>query len=398
MKRMGIWVVIVAVLMVGIVVPQQGNEAESKTIEQIKKELKQLKSQMEQAKRNAANADKQASQASQQKEATIAELDRINHELADLEGQIIDQENKIGESEATLAKTEQELAEAIDRVHARDELLKSRIKLVYMNGSVSYLDVLLQSTSFSDFLDRYNAMRSLVGQDKEILEQNKLDRIKVENTKADVEEQLTTLIAQYGQLEQLKMDKQARAKQSEVMIAQLEEKEIQYSHISEEEEENAIALAAAASKKEIELKQKENEMFKLSYNGGKLGYPLPKLYPKTSSFGSRIDPITGAKGAWHNGTDFGAPKGTSILAAEAGIVITSGWVNGFGNTIIINHGDGLWTLYAHASKLVVEQGAMVTKGQKVAEVGTTGRSTGNHLHFGVYLNEKAVDPAKYVNF
>lgn len=398
MKRMGIWVVIVAVLMVGIVVPHQGNEAESKTLEQVNKEIKELKYKMEQARRNAAAAARKAQVAHEQKEVNLVELSKINEEIAQIEAEKIQLQNKIDESEQLLLDIEAELQDIYKRIQERDELLKSRMKLVYMNGSVSYLEVLLQSTNFADFLNRYSAMRSLVGQDKELLDSHKQDRADAEAKQDSYELTHEELLANYAKMEQKEQDKAARKKQKEVMIAQLSQTEEANEHISEEEEADAIALASQISKKEIEAKRLENERFKLTYNGGKLGYPLPKVYPKTSNFGSRIDPITGAKGAWHNGMDFGAPKGTSILAAEAGIVITSGWVNGFGYTIIINHGDGLWTLYAHASKLVVEQGAMVTRGQKVAEVGTTGRSTGNHLHFGVYLNEKAVDPGKYVNF
>src|SRR5690606_10866207 len=125
--------------------------------------------------------------------------------------------------------------------------------------------------------------------------------------------------------------------------------------------------------------------------------PLPELYRVSSNFGKRTNPITGKAGTMHNGIDFAAPNGTSILAAESGRVITAGWVNGYGNTVIIDHGDGLWTLYAHARNggMQVEVGDIVNRGDKISEVGTTGNSTGYHLHFEVRLSEKAVEPRDY---
>ncbi len=118
----------------------------------------------------------------------------------------------------------------------------------------------------------------------------------------------------------------------------------------------------------------------------------------TSPFGTRVDPLTGAPGAFHSGLDFGAPEGTAILAAESGTVIVAGWTNGFGNTVIIEHDNSTWTLYGHIRNggLAVQKGDTVRRGQKVAEVGSTGRSTGNHLHFEVRKNGMAVDPTAYL--
>jgi len=257
----------------------------------------------------------------------------------------------------------------------------------------------MKSTSFSDFLNRFKALRSLVGQDKELLEQNRRDKERIEATVASIESMLASLIQEYNEMEEMKRELVAQQKEKEVMIAQFTQEMEEHEHVTEEQEKLLLQIASQENKLIKELQQLE-----LKYKGsGKLGYPLPKVYPVTSGYGSRVDPITGKKGAFHAGIDIGAPGGTDILAAEDGIVIQAGMYGGYGNTVIINHGvdssgKELWTLYAHASKVLVKKGDSVKKGDVIAKVGTTGRSTGNHLHFGVYLNEEAVDPKKYVNF
>jgi murein DD-endopeptidase MepM/ murein hydrolase activator NlpD len=135
-----------------------------------------------------------------------------------------------------------------------------------------------------------------------------------------------------------------------------------------------------------------------SSGGGKLSWPLPKKYPITSNFGSRVDPITGKSGENHKGLDIGAPSGTSILAAESGTVIIAEYWNGYGNTVVLDHGNGLWTLYPHIrmNGIKVKKGDTVKRDQVIAEVGSTGRSTGPHLHFEVRVNGIAVNPAPYL--
>jgi murein DD-endopeptidase MepM/ murein hydrolase activator NlpD len=398
MKRVVFSIVMAAVLLMGIVLPDAG-EAESKTLAEINKELEQVRAEKAAAQRRAQEAEQQIAKVEQQIKATEAEYHRIQDEKQALEQQIIEQENKIAETETALADTEEELQQAIVRIEERDELLKNRLVLTYMNGSVSYLEVLLKSTSFADFLDRYNSLRALVGQDKEILESNKRDKVRVEEKKADIEDMLVSLTEKYNELGRLKTELNARIKSAEVMIAQLHEKQEELAEITEEEERHVIAMAA----KENELQKEQEKIKQLIFSGGKLGFPLPidANFRKSSDFGSRVDPITGQKGAFHAGVDLAAPKGTKILAAADGVVILSGWNGGYGNAVIINHGTDssgkeLWTLYGHASKLIAKVGQKVKQGDVIAEVGTTGRSTGNHLHFGVYLNEQAVDPAKYI--
>lgn len=395
MKRAGIWVIVIVIFMSGIVMPHQ-EQAESKTLAEIEKELEEVRAKMEEAQQNAAEAEQKVVEIQQQRDATRADLDKVIEEKLALEQQIVEKQNEIDQEEIRLSETEAELEEASNNAEARNNLLKSRLRLVYMNGSVSYLEVLLKSTSFADFLDRYDAVRALVGQDQDILDAIREEQERLEEKKDEVKQMLVDLAGQYDELTVMKSEYLQKEEQYKVLIAQLNAEEQHFEQITEEEQQRFLE----ESQRESELMREKKQLELSYYNGGELGFPLPldSGFYKSSSYGYRIDPITGAQGAFHNGMDFAVAKGTDILAAEGGLVVRAGWYGSYGNCVMIDHGNGLMTLYAHASKVTVSPEDIVEKGDKIAEVGSTGRSTGNHLHFTVYLNGETVDPAEYINY
>jgi murein DD-endopeptidase MepM/ murein hydrolase activator NlpD len=416
------------------------------SLEQATEQLKEAEAKQKQAAQNLKNAQSKINSIKVKKNQTVKEVKTIENDVNSLETEIItvDEEinaleeeidtlveqindtykelelleNKSDQAEAELEETKRLLKEAIDRIESRNELLRKRLQHMYTNGTVSYLEVLLGSTSFQDFLDRYDQLKTLVGRDKEVLESNKRDYELVTLKLADVELQLAQLEEMYKQQIEVKetldaaanrqiaaKDEQMAAKARQLaaknqLLALKKTKTVQIANLNREEEaladyteEQERAMIEAAAKVAA-----SKEAIAYYNNGDKLMYPLPKSYRVSSNFGIRIHPITGKRGSMHNGIDFAAPEGTSILAAEAGRVITAGWVGGYGNTVILDHGNGLWTLYAHARSggIKVKVGDTVKRGQKISEVGTSGNSTGNHLHFEVRLNEKAVEPRDYL--
>ena len=196
----------------------------------------------------------------------------------------------------------------------------------------------------------------------------------------------------YAKLDDYKSLLKDKENEKEVMVLKYKNKAEELEEISDEQEDLLIKLA----KKVSDLEKKKSNL-KTYYTGGKLAMPLHVQYRLSSPFGYRIHPVTGVK-KLHAGMDMAVPKGTPIYAAEAGVVIVAQWWNGYGNCVIIDHGGGLWTIYGHIRDggIKVEKGQTVKRGQKIAEVGSTGMSTGNHLHFEVRLNEKAVNPAPYL--
>lgn len=402
MKKAFLPLVLTAMLLTPVLLPAQGNAVSeldkiNQQLEKVKKEQRQAAEKVKQAEKNMASVKDQKHQATKSIDELMDQIDEVGTALNVYNEQIDSRTVK-------LQKAGQQLEDAIERVANRDDMLRSRIRLMYTNGFVSYMDVLLSSTSFSDFLDRYDTLKSIVSQDKDILAENKNDKESVVLQKAQIEKQLAEVKGLYGKMEDQKQFLVSKEKQKEVMILSLSQQERDLEDISEETEAQLMDLArkkSALQKEANKIKEKNKKKKKKTsaYKGGKLGIPIDDEVRITSQFGYRTDPVTGRKGAMHKGVDFGAPNGTTIYAAEDGEVIVAQWWSGYGNCVIIDHGNGLWTLYGHIRNggINVKEGQTVKRGEKIAEVGSTGKSTGNHLHFEVRINEEPVNPLGYLH-
>ncbi|MFS1514756.1 murein hydrolase activator EnvC family protein [Chengkuizengella sp. SCS-71B] len=374
-----------------IILPEQGQADNSAEIKAIDAQLKELKAKEAQAKANRQVALDQISNLKTQ-------IANTEEEIQELELQIATKNKEVEVLEATIAQTKEELEaakleldNAIQRVIDRNELLKSRLHIMYTNGSVSYLDVLLSSTSFTDFLDRFQALNSILNKDKELLEARKHDQAVIEKAKEEVETRIVALNDNLDELEQLRTELYTQEKEKEVAITSFKGQIEVHEEISKEAEDAMANMISQRSK----LLAKKAE---LTYDG-KFGYPLPtdRKYRITSYYGTRKDPFTGRTSS-HTGVDIAAPGGTNILASAGGVVIVAEYMSSYGYAVVIEHGDGIKTLYAHMRQINVSVGQNVNRGAKIGEVGTTGRSTGNHLHFEVRKWDSRVDPNKYVKF
>ena len=403
MKRSGTWKKAAAVttaLLIAATVWQTGTaapelEAASK-ISEINKQLDALKKQTEAAASTRKVAEKESKDVLALKNQAANSVNEILKQLDEVGHQINGVQKQINQTEDDLMLAGQALEEAEDRVEKRDKMLQSRLRLMYQNGVVSYLDVLMSSTSFTDFVDRFDALQAIVNQDKDVLEQHKKDKALVAQKKVEIENKLSDVKEMYAKLNDYQYVLAQKEKAKEKLIAQYNQKMEELEDISEEQEqlmvENAKKIADLERKKREE--QKKQTVF---YTGGKLAVPLKDSYRVSSGFGYRIHPIYHTK-KLHAGLDMAAPEGTSIYAAEGGVVITAGWTSGYGNTVILDHGKGMWTLYGHIRNggIKVKVGETVKRGEKIAEVGSTGNSTGNHLHFEVRVNGTPKDPTSYL--
>jgi len=389
-------------LLLAFAISQPHRTEAASELEKIRSEIKKLQQKMNDVDANLKKVQQDKQNVLNQKEVTMEQINELSAQIDSLEEELKLVDGRIAESEESLLQAGQELEDTKARIEERGELLDARVRLLYTNGFVSYLDVLLSATSFSDFLDRFDSLQSILAQDKAILEAHKADKELIEQKKAQIEAELAGLQELYSKKEDyynLLVDKE---KEKEVMILQynrkieaLDQRAEELEEISEEQEKQLMELARK-EKAAIEAeKKKKNTVY---YTGGKLGMPIKDYKYVSSKFGPRTHPVTGQKGKQHNGIDFAAASGTDIFAAESGTVIVAQSMSGYGNTVIIDHGNGLWTLYGHIRKggIKVKAGEVVKKGQKIAEVGSTGVSTGPHLHFEVRLNEKPVDPENYL--
>lgn len=324
-------------------------------------------------------------------------VERLDGELATVQAKIEDLKGKIEVKETEILQTQEELEAAIEDQENQYAAMKKRIKFMYEKGDNLYMELIFSSESFSEMLNKAEYIEMLSAYDRKMLdkyvetrelielykEQLEEEQAYLEEAKAGVENEeasLNSLIDEKKEtIEMVSDDIEAK----EAAIAEYE------AYIKEQNETIAVLEKVVA-----EEKAKLAEENRIKYDGGMFKWPAPSYTMITSEFGNRIHPTLGVE-KFHNGIDMAAPGGSPILAAYDGNVVAADYSNSMGNYIMIDHGDGLYTIYMHASALYVSKGSFVTKGQTIAAVGTTGRSTGNHLHFSVRLNGSYVNPRNY---
>jgi murein DD-endopeptidase MepM/ murein hydrolase activator NlpD len=381
--------VVTALLSSFIITPEHGQAATR--LDQLNQRIKEIEAKEKAVERTIKKNQNHIQSIEVKTEKTKDEMNYLLGAINTKAAEIKKKEKEINTTIETLKQTTIELDDAEQRVTLRDDLLRSRLRLMYTNGAVSYLEVLFNATSFADFLDRYQSLSMIVDQDKDILQSNIKDKELIALSKVTVEKNLDKLNTLYAALETEKAELQTKENNKEVMIAQLEVSKDDLLEINEEEEKALMDIARAKSQARKE-RDAEAKKF-VAKQKGKFSWPLPQKFRISSGFGYRIHPISGRK-KLHAGTDIAAPKGTKVMAAGNGEVIVAKYYGGYGNAVIIDH-NGKWTLYGHMSKISVKEGQQVKTGQKLGSVGSTGDSTGNHLHFEVRINSVAVDPMKY---
>ena len=369
-------------------------------------------------------------------------IEKLDKQLSQQTQLVKDKEAAVEQIQQDIANTEEKLkeAEAIER--EQYELMKVRIKYMYENGDTDYLSILLEASSISDFLNRVEYVVELSSYDNRVLEQYQQTMDEIAELKVKLEEEKTTLEGQLAELQdgQESLEYLIDAKQEELEGIE-DNAEEQQALIDEyeadiQEQNDTIAMleqqAKDAKKKyqeEQERKKKSEEEAKkksesttsgdaktdktsedssssnssdsassvtMTYDGGTFTWPCPAYTRISSPFGWRLHPTLGVQ-KFHNGVDLAAPAGSNILAAYSGTVVGAGYNSSMGNYVMIDHGSELYTIYMHASALYVKSGQKVSKGDVIAAVGTTGRSTGNHLHFGVRVNGSYVNPMNYIS-
>lgn len=357
-------------------------------IDALKKDQAESAARQEELKEQLAEVEKDQANVQQRRKILTAELDAIKAELDSLDGQIAYYDGEIAQKEVEHQQAEEKEAEQY-------QLFCERVRAMEEEGTVSYWSILFNADSFSDMLDRLADIDAVMDYDNQVMEELVATRKELEEIQAQLESDRAELQVARDQQAAKKAQQQARIaevqKELDALNADLAEVNRQL---------DAEEAAAAEIQKDILKKQKQMEEERRKNNitidsESSYLWPLPGYYRLTSQFGYRIHPITG-KAHSHTGIDIPAPGGTSILAAKSGQVVTSAYHYSYGNYVVIDHGNGNSTLYAHMSSRAVSEGQMVTQGQVIGYVGTTGSSTGNHLHLEVRENYNRVDPeSKY---
>lgn len=325
--------------------------------------------------------------------ALVSNLEEIQQKIAELNGLIEEKEEEIRE-------TEEELEAATLKQEEQYAAMKQRIQMMYEQNDDYYLETILSAESFGDILNKLDYIQMVVDYDDQKLEEYILIREYVEVCKEELDAEKEVLDeAKIGvEKEEASLAQLISAKETEIVVKQgdINNKAAAIAEYEADiKAQNEIIASLEAAVAEERKRIAEESGRKLTYDGGMFAFPAPSMTRISDEYGNRMHPILGVE-QFHNGVDMAAPNGSPILAAYDGEVVAAAYSGSMGNYIMIDHGDSLYTIYMHASALYVSKGDLVAKGQKIAAVGSTGRSTGPHLHFSVRKNGSYVSPWGYL--
>ena len=390
---------LVTVLSVGVVhaVPSYAAVSEA-SIKAKENEIASAKKEREQMKSSLSNLQGIKNKLESQKNDLNKYIQEIDAALTEIQERIEDLEAQIEAKEQQIEETTEELRLAIETQTAQYEAMKKRIRFMYERGEVLTWELLTKAGSFTEMLNKAEYIYELSAYDRMKLEEYIAYTQYVELTKQALEEEKQTLdetraavVTEQKNMQELLAEKNAELTRVQADIKDQEDAIKKYEAEIAAENATIAALEKAVAAERAALAEQNRR----KYDGGMFAWPCPSYTRISDNYGMRMHPTLHVQ-KMHNGIDLAAPTGSAILAAYNGKVVAAAYEASMGNYVMIDHGSGLYTLYMHCSSLSVSTGAEVTKGQKIAAVGATGRATGPHLHFGVRLNGSYVSPWNYL--
>ena len=393
----------------------------------IKDELAELEAEAERIQQEKADLAQQQAQNTAETEDIVTRKMEIDQEIK----LIHDEMNNINAQMQTynqlIAEKQMELDDAQARQDQLNQQYKERIRAMEENGRISYWSVLFRARSFSEFLGNVSLMADIARADQAMLDELNAVAQEIQTGQAELAEEKAGLDAQRTALSESQAELDAKSAEATQILDELNDKtaELQAYYAEYEEKESELSASIAQKEQEYtealqaeeEARREEEAAANNNNNSGSSGgngnagseggsssggasssgwlYPLPYRVSITDAYGWRINPISGQR-SFHHGTDFAAGSGTAIYASRSGTVTDAGYDDVYGYSVTINHGDGYSSLYAHMTHFVVSSGDYVTQGQVIGYVGSTGWSTGPHLHFSIYYNGSSVNPMNYV--
>ncbi|MDK2902228.1 MAG: hypothetical protein PWQ93_147 [Clostridiales bacterium] len=390
MMQRVIAILIAMVLILGVTVPAMaaGLDDKKEELEDVEQDMLSTQDALEAVELKQQDVSIQLEKLDKQLEQKQAELDKANADL--------------NETEKQLEETEKALEQAIKEAEHQQQLLDSRVRAMYMNDQSSILEMILSAQSVSDLIMRVEMAVKITQSDNDLLTQMRKLQDDIAQKKQAIEEQKLHIEQQKQLIVEEKKDIEGKRAEKNKLLADLEQQKESYEKALNEMEAQSKELEAVIRKLQAEEEAKRKALDQKSTPSrggsivatGRFTWPVPGYSRISSPFGYRVHPVLGV-GKLHTGTDIAAPSGVNVVAADGGVVIQSGWLGAYGKAVIIDHGNGISTLYGHNSSLLVSVGQEVSQGQVIARVGATGLATGPHCHFEVRINGVPTDPMQY---
>ena len=347
-----------------------------------------LQSQKQQLQDQIDQANQELTETQSELSENLQQVEKLDEKIANSEAELAKLNEQVENLKSSMQIIETELNEVTEKYEKQKEVFEKRVVALYETGEIDYLDILLSSKSVSEFVSSYYVISEITEADKDLLNDiaEKKDKIELDKQKLENEkEELASVVETQNRTSKIlqntktirenyiaKLSDEEKAKQ-----AQIDEMTAQYEEIN---------------KQILELAEQGLDT---QYIGGELAWPVPGYTKITSKYGMRVHPITGQY-KLHTGVDIGAPMGANFVAANDGIVVKAEYNTAYGRMVIIDHGGGISTLYAHGSEFLVEVGQTVKRGDSILKVGSSGYSTGPHAHFEVRINGVVTDPMPYI--
>ncbi len=324
----------------------------------------------------------------QQKDSIENQIDAINQKISKVQAELTTVNLRLYKNELKINDINKEINELTKKQEDQKKILQARLKAYYENGSITYLDIVFSSENLTELISRIDVLKQIVGLDNSIISKLEESKKQLDEKKAEFDVIKNEIMVSKQQLESKKNEHLKAKQEKDALVNKLtaEQRKIEKEFEILEEQSNNI---------ERQIQRYQAGSANSPYTGGKMGWPVIGCYTITSSYGMRYHPILKVN-KMHTGIDIGAGSGSTVVASSDGTVISACYMSGYGNTVIIDHGGGISTLYAHNTSLSVSSGQKVKKGQTIAKSGSTGNSTGPHVHFEVRVNGATTNPMTYL--
>ena len=350
-------------------------------------ELEDTRQQLDEVSRSINATQGKVSSVKKQENSIMGQIQSLEKDISFTENQITATEDRITFLKDSISTTEADIEEAEKNLEEKSALLSDRLVVLHEQGEVSYLEVLLSAIDFKDFLTRYEMVNSIIEQDVDLIAAINQQKQDLEMKKSDLEVKKKELESALVQQESMRERLDVQKLEKKEILGSVQQERAAYERALAELEENSRQLEAMIRK----MQGGDSE----ALGTGVYTWPAPGYSNITSAYGMRFHPILKTR-KMHTGVDIGAPMSATIVAADSGKIIHAGWMGGYGQVLVVDHGNGISTLYAHQSAFLVSNGQTVNRGDPIGKVGSTGWSTGPHLHFEVRINGSYTDPMPYI--
>ena len=352
------------------------------TSDDLDNELQDVQGQIDESRSTQASWQAIITDIAEKLKAIQAELDEATRKLQAIKKEQ-DQVN------LQIKQLQEEIQKAEVQLRARQAILNKRVRVIYMHGQLSYIEVILGANSFSDFANRLELLKRIIRSDFNLIQEIQQRKAAIEAKKVEIEKEKARLDELASEAQKVQDEVKAKKAEQQRVLAHARTQQ----DAAKQMEADLIARSNEIRQIIQSRMQQNSGSDQIVHGNGTFIWPCNG--PITSPFGYRTHPIFGTT-IYHSGIDIGVDYNTPIHAADGGTVILAGWCGGYGNAVIIDHGNGLQTLYGHNTSVAVSEGQTVSQGQVIAYSGSTGYSTGPHCHFEVRRNGEAVDPMGYL--